>query len=80
MQKIDGERLAIIIPNEMISKLDRVAERLDLTRSQVMRNMIDVGLCVFEDFEKIGIIRLAEILGKTKKALRKEVGQQELFE
>jgi len=80
MQKIDGEKLQLIVPEEMISRIQRVGERLHLTRSETMRNMMDVGLTIFEDFEKVGIIRFAEIIGKTKKALRREVGQQSLFD
>lgn len=79
MQKIDGEKLHLIVPNDQLATIDRIAARLKLTRSQTIRNLLDVGVTVFEDFERIGVVRIAEILGKTKKALKTEIGQQSLF-
>jgi predicted DNA-binding protein len=80
MQKIDGRRLAVIIPNEMLKRLDRVAKRQEMTRVQVMRNMMDVGLSVYEDFESVGVVRLVEVFERTKKGIRKEVGQLRLID
>jgi len=80
MQKIpDGQLFQCILTPELYERLNRAANRLGIKRAQCARNMLDAGLTVFEDFERIGIISLAEILRKTKKALGKEIGQQSLF-
>jgi len=79
MQKIEGTSVHVIIPQEMLARIDRVAKRLKLTRSETMRNTLDVGLSTFETLEKGGIIRFAEIMQRTEKALRTEIGQQSLF-
>ncbi len=45
-------------PSE-IERLDRLAEKADLTRSQFLRNIILVGLDEVELLEKFGIMRSA---------------------
>lgn len=80
MQKIDGQHLDVIFPSEMISRLDKASARLKLSRSQTIRNMVDVGLTLYDDFEAVGVVKLVEVVARAKKAIRKEVGQQELFE
>jgi len=79
MQKIDGERIQVILPYDQLARVDRIAARTKQTRAETMRNMIEVGMTVFEDYERIGLVRMVEILERTKKALRSEVGQQTLF-
>ena len=45
-----------LTPSE-IERLDRLAKKADLTRSQFLRNLITVGLEEVEMLEKFGIIR-----------------------
>jgi hypothetical protein len=45
-----------LTPSE-IDRLDRLAEKADLTRSQFLRNIITVGLEEVELLEKFGIMR-----------------------
>jgi len=45
-----------LTPSE-IERLDRLAEKGDLTRSQFLRNLVTVGLEEVEILEKFGIIR-----------------------
>lgn len=80
MQKIEGKHIDVLIPAEMVLRLDKVAARHNLTRSQAMRNMIDVGLSLYDDFESVGVVKLVEVVTRAKKAIRKEIGQQRLFE
>jgi len=80
MQRIeDGEKYQLILTPELIQRLDRVGKRLGLKRAQVMRNTMDVGLSIYEDFEKVGVVSVLEILSRVKKALTSEVGQMTLF-
>lgn len=40
-----------------IVQLDQIAEKLDLTRSQLIRNMVTSGMEEFALFNKIGIVK-----------------------
>ena len=45
-------------PSE-IERLDQFAERMDMTRSQLIRNLVTVGMEEVEVFEKMGLARAA---------------------
>lgn len=62
MAKKDKENLENVVfrmaPSE-IARVNRLAEKLGLTRSQCLRNLAVVGLEEAELFERVGIIRTA---------------------
>ena len=78
MHKIDGTRIALILTNEQISEIDRLAKRHGTTRSQMTRNMIDVGMTVTKDLEKVGIFRISEMV-KGLKEMTQAHRQPKLF-
>jgi len=81
MQKIDGHSVHLIIPNELLSEIDRIAERQGLTRSDIMRRFLDVGVEFFTDFEKIGVVKVSEVFERIKATFHenKNIGQKRLF-
>ena len=44
---------------EETARLDRIAGQCGLTRSQLLRNLVEVGMDEFELFQRIGITRTA---------------------
>lgn len=70
MQKIEGPRIPIIFTQEQIERLDRIASRHKLTRSEAMRRILDLGIDVYEDFEAFGIPQLAEATKQIRKWIR----------
>lgn len=80
MQRIDGGApFALIMPPELTERLKRVQKRHNMTRAEAMRLMTSFGLDVYEDYEKLGVVKLAEIFKRAKKAIEKHAGQQPLF-
>lgn len=87
-KKSDQENLQNVVfrmtPSE-IERLDQVAEKAGLTRSQFLRNLIIVGLEETELFEKFGLVRAAitvrDICGwmsmKVSQGIAKELDAQD---
>jgi len=80
MHKIDGERINFIIEYPLLREVDRIAERHEVTRSEMLRRLLIMGTDIYCDFERIGVIKLAEVIRRTKKGISKEAGQLSLFE
>jgi len=78
MQKIEGTKVHFIIPAELLSEIDRIAQRQGLTRSDIMRRFLDVGVEFFTDFERLGFVKVSEIFDRMKTTFAKNVGQQRL--
>lgn len=60
---VSGERpIPIKLSEEFINRLDNLAEKAGLSRHQLMKNIILVGLEQTEALSKVGIIKLAVII------------------
>ena len=57
-QEVQQNVVFRMTPSE-IERLDRLASRTGITRSQFIRNLIIVGLEETETFEKFGLVRAA---------------------
>jgi predicted DNA-binding ribbon-helix-helix protein len=68
-QRIDGLRLTIRIEQQQIDKLDAIAKRFQIPRNQALRMILDTGLDAYGVYEKVGVVKLAELTKKTRKAL-----------
>ena len=55
-QEVQQNVVFRMTPTE-IERLDRLADKLGITRSQFIRNLIVVGLEETETFEKFGLVR-----------------------
>jgi len=47
------------LTTDELARLDRLADKAGVSRSQFVRNLIDVGMDEFETLQKLGIIRTA---------------------
>lgn len=67
-----GEKpIPIKLDDNFIDRLDKLASKAELSRHQLMKNLLQVGLEEVEAFAKIGAIRLAVIIRDLPKSLRK---------
>jgi len=78
MQRIDGSNVHIIIPDDLLKELDRIAKRDKSTRSEVIRRFLGAGVEFYTDFERVGIVRLNEVMIRMSKTVKRSVGQQSL--
>lgn len=67
-------RVTIQIEKELIDKIDILADKYNLTRSQLMRNMIQMGYDDAQLLETVGILPVVHfginIIDRFKKALK----------
>lgn len=78
-QRIDGKSFTLIMPHDLTNRLKRVEKRLDMTRAEAMRQTMNFGLDVYEDFEKLGVVKLAEVFSRVRGMIQEGSGQQKLF-
>jgi len=80
MQKIEGAKeLRVLAPPELFDQVDKIAEKEGFTRAETVRKLLTLGISIHRDCSALGIASLARVIDRATKALRKEVGQQELF-
>lgn len=75
---IDGIDITITLEREMSAELMAIAERFKLTRSEVARRMIETGLDSYNLYSKIGVIKLAEIVKRSREANESQVKSYQL--
>lgn len=69
MQKI-GRKITVTVPDEILLEIENIAERLDLSKAEVSRLLIETGLDTYNFFQLFGIVRLAEVAKKVKTKLQ----------
>jgi len=60
------------VEQETVDELDRIAMRLGLRRSQLIRNYIELGLDITHGYEKMGVVKLVEVMRRSKDLIKKE--------
>jgi len=78
MQKIDGSNVHIIIPDDLLRELDRIAKRDKSTRSEVIRRFLGAGVDFYTDFERVGLVKLNEVMSRVNTTIKRSIGQQRL--
>lgn len=69
MQRIDGTSLHVIVDTETLQRIDKIAQRQRLKRSQAMRRLMQVGCDVYEDLEAVGFVKMSEIIGEARRRI-----------
>jgi predicted DNA-binding ribbon-helix-helix protein len=78
MEKIDGIRTAIVLEQYQIDRLNEIAKRFNIKRAEATRRIIDTGLDAYAVYEGLGVVKIAEIIKRTREACEKSV-QPSLF-
>jgi hypothetical protein len=79
MQRIEGKPINFVITTELLEEVDRIALRFGLSRSEMLRNLIDMSCYAIRKYESVGLIKGLEIFDKLRKTVDRSVGQQALF-
>jgi len=53
MQRI-GKQIQLTVTDQQEERIGKLAKKYDLPKAQIYRNMIDVGLDLHDDLEKVG--------------------------
>lgn len=79
MQKIPGTRKThIVLMEKQVDKLDEIAARFKISRSEALRRIVETGLDSYAVYEGLGVVKLAEVAKRIKTAIDKDV-QPSLF-
>jgi metal-responsive CopG/Arc/MetJ family transcriptional regulator len=65
----DGKRVTIWLPQDLIKRIDDLADKAELDRGKLLRNLIQVGIETLEESEKVGLLQFSVILRDMKAAL-----------
>ena len=69
MGKEGGQTVSIWVDKELVERIDRLADRAGMTRSKLIRNMIEVSLEELELIGKFGMLHHSQIIKKARKKL-----------
>lgn len=80
MQRIpNSTKTAVTLLDSQIVKLDDIGGRFNISRSEALRRIVETGLESYAIYEKIGVVKFAEVLKRMKLAVEKDV-QPSIFE
>lgn len=73
------QQYTIMLKPSVVKEIDRIAERIGLTRSQLMGNYIEFGMEESQGMERVGIIKAVSAFRKmTGKLPKDEVALEEI--
>lgn len=72
-RKINGPKFLMSFEQYQIDKLDEIAKRFKISRAEATRRIVDTGLDAYAVFEGLGVVKLAEIVKKTREACKESV-------
>ena len=64
------KQYTVMLKPSVVEEIDRIAKKMDLSRSQLMANLIDMGLEDAKLLDKIGVVKLVMVGGKLANRLK----------
>ncbi len=69
----DGKRVTVWLSDSVISRVDRLADKAEMDRGRLLRQMIEVTTETLEESEKVGLLQFGLIMRDMKEALHRWV-------
>ena len=69
-------KIAITIETEMLEEIDKLAKKLDLNRSQLIENILSVGLADSQLLKSIGLIDVAKLVIRLRDRVDKQLSKR----
>lgn len=66
-QYIGDDRFLVTLSPETTKRLKRICEKHGLKKATAIRNLTEVGLDVYEDLEKVGVVKGVLLVESVKK-------------
>lgn len=76
-EKGDKQAVTIWIKKDLVSKIDALAEKGDLTRSKLISNLVEVGVEELTVMNKVGLWAMAKIYEDIRQRLRARKGKKD---
>lgn len=67
-----GPTVCMKLPPELISEVARIAKKRGMAKAEVYRMLLDVGVSMHQDMEKVGIIAAVDFIFYCKQALKNQ--------
>jgi len=71
-----GKPVTIILPEKMTEEIARIAKKRGMKNAEVFRMMVDLGISVHKDMEKMGIIAAVDFAYFVKKSVRERMADK----
>jgi metal-responsive CopG/Arc/MetJ family transcriptional regulator len=68
-------KVAITIESEVLEKIDKMAEELELSRSHFIENLLSVGLADAQALKVVGLLDLAKVVRRVKDGFDERVSR-----
>jgi metal-responsive CopG/Arc/MetJ family transcriptional regulator len=59
-------KIAITIESEVVEKIDKMAKEFELSRSQLIENLLSIGLSDAKVLKVVGLVDLAKLVMRVK--------------
>ncbi len=69
----ESRRITVWLSEDLIARADRLAQRGDLDRGKLLRNIIEVGIDSLEQSEKVGLLQFSLLMRDMRDALNRWV-------
>lgn len=74
------QQYTIMLKPSIVKEIDRIAERINLTRSQLMGNYIEFGIEETKGMERVGIIKAVSLYRKMGGTIPEDIESSEEIE
>ena len=70
MREKIGVPVTIRVPQEIVTEVHRIAKKRKMAKAETYRILLEVGLSMHQDMEKVGIISAVDFLYYCRQALK----------
>lgn len=70
MNKIEGKPVTIKVPDSMLVEIERISKKRKMSKSEVYRMMLDLGIQLHKDMERVGVVAAVDFVYYCKQALK----------
>lgn len=72
MQEIKGSYVRFKLTTEQLNEINRIAKKRSMTKSNVFRMMVDAGLHAHKDLERLGLIKVFDLVSWVRESSKNE--------
>lgn len=70
-EKGDMQAVTIWIKKDLVDRIDKLAEKADITRSKLITNLVDVGVEEVEVLDTLGVLAVAKVFEDMRERFKK---------
>lgn len=75
---VEAVSSGLLIPKDLCERLDRVASKIGISRSQLIRNLVEVGIGEVEAMDALGLIGMMNWMRVIQEKLHERVASSKL--